>query len=133
MREDGADVIIVPEIADFLLAEYTQAGRTQISTGIVPVNELIVPEARTEIIRDTVPSIRLDAVTSSAFRLPRTRASEAIRSGIVSVDHIECMKPDAKLEEGAVIVMRGKGKAVLRSIGGESKKGRLWVVIEKDI
>ena len=133
VREDGADVIIVPEIADFLLAEYTQAGRTQISTRIVPVTELLVPEARTEVIRDTVPSVRLDTVASSAFRLPRTKASEAIRSGIVSVDHIECLKPDAGVAEGSVIVLRGKGKAVLRKIGEKSRKGRIRIEILKYI
>ena len=70
---------------------------------------------------------------SSAFRLSRAKAAEAIRGGIVSVDHIECLKPDMRVEEGSVIVLRGKGKTVLRSIGNESKKGRLWIVLEKYI
>lgn len=133
VRDDGADIIILPEIADFLLEEFIQAGRTHVSRELKPLSELILPEVRTQIIRDTVPSARLDTVIASAFRLPRSKASEAIRGGIVSVDHIECLKPDAKVEEGSVLVLRGKGKAVLKEIGGESKKGRIWVVIEKYI
>ena len=133
VRSDGADVIIVPEIADFLLSEYTQAGRTHITAKVVPLTELKVPEIRTEIIRDTVPSCRLDTVISSAFRLSRAKAAEAIRGGIVSVDHIECLKPDARVEEGSSLVLRGKGKAVLREVGGESKKGRIWIVIERHV
>ena len=54
---------------------------------------------------------------------------KGIRSGIVSVDHMECTKIDQRIDEGAVIVLRGKGKAVLQEIGGESKKGRIWVEI----
>ena len=98
-----------------------------------PLSELILPEVRTQIIKDTVPSARLDSIIASAFKLSRSKAAEAIRGGIVSVDHIECLKPDARVEEGAILVLRGRGKALLKEIGGESKKGRIWVVIEKYI
>lgn len=131
VRDDGADIIIVPDIADFLLEEYIQVGRTHVSRELKPLSELIIPEVRTQTIRDTIPSVRLDSVIASAFKLSRSKASEAIRGGIVSVDHIECLKPDARVEEGSILVLKGKGKAVLKEIGGESKKGRIWVVIEK--
>ena len=65
---------------------------------------MIVPEARCQIIKDTVSSLRLDSVISSAFRLSRSSAAEAIRSGLVSVDHAECLKTDAKVEEIAAEV-----------------------------
>lgn len=131
VRENGADIIILPEIADFLLQEYTHIGRTDITTEIVPAQELILPEQKTEFIRDTVPSARLDTIVSSAFKVSRAKAVEAIKAGLVSVDHIEVLKPDARVEEGVALVLKGKGKAVLREFGGESKKGRLWVTIER--
>ena len=133
VRDDGADIIIVPEIADFLLEEYVQVGRTHVSREVHPLSELILPEVRTQIIKDTVPSARLDSVIASAFKLSRSKAAEAIRGGIVSVDHIECLKPDARVEEGSILVLRGKGKALLKEVGGESKKGRTWIIIEKYI
>ena len=131
VRDDGADIIVMPEIADFLLQEYRQVGRTVVKTSRLPLEQLIIPEARTETIRDTVQSLRLDTVTASAFRMSRSKAAEAIRAGIVSVDHIECLKPDMKLEEGAILVLRGKGKAVLKEAGGESRKNRIWIRIER--
>lgn len=131
VRDDGADIIIMPEIADFLQREYSQVGRTVVKVSTVPIEELIIPDVRTEVIKDTVPSLRLDCVISSAFRISRAKAAEAIRAGIVSVDHIECLKTDFRLEEGAIMVLKGKGKAVLREVGGESKKNRVWIKIEK--
>ena len=131
VRDDGADVFIVPEIAEFLLREYRQAGNTAVKTEIVPVDEVIVPEARCEIIKDTVSSVRLDSVISSAFRMSRSTAAEAVRSGLVSVDHIECLKTDEKVEEGAVLVLKGKGKAILEEIGSGSKKNRIWLRIKR--
>ena len=68
---------------------------------------------------------------SSAFKVSRANAAEAIRRGIVSVNHLEVTKPDARVDEGSVLVLKGKGKAILREIGGESKKGRLWITIER--
>jgi len=133
VREDGADIIIVPEIAGFLLSEYHQAGRTDLKVSVAEVSELIVPDGRTELIRDTVSSLRLDSVVSSAFRLSRGKAAEAVKGGLVSVDHIECLKPDARLEEGSVLVLKGKGKAVLQEVGEGSRKGRLRIVIKKYI
>ena len=133
VRDDGADMIVMPEITDFLLQEYRQAGRTAVSVKRVPPEEILIPETRIEVIKDTVPSVRLDNVAASAFKISRSKAADAIRAGIVSVDHLECLKPDARLEEGAVLVLKGKGKAVLKEIGGESKKSRVWIKIERYI
>lgn len=131
VRPDGADIIVQPEIAGFLINEYREVGRTHVTVSGAETSDLIIPEAHTQIIRDTVPSARLDNIIAAAFKLSRSKAAEAIRGGIVSVDHIECLKPDARLEEGAVLVLRGKGKSILREIGGESKKGRIWIRIER--
>jgi len=131
VRPDGADVIITSSIADFLLHEFTKVGRCLITTKLVDLSDLIVPAPTLERIRDTVPSLRLDNIVSSAFRLSRKAAVEAIAAGLVSVNHIEANKPDAKVDEGASIVLRGKGKVVLALVGGESKKSRIWVEFDK--
>lgn len=133
VRPDGADIIIMPEIAEFLLREFRQVGRTNIRTQLVPIEQLSIPEMKTQTIRDTIPSARLDSVVASAFRLSRSKAAEAIRGGIVSLDHAECLKPDARVEEGQTLVLRGRGKAVIDEIGGESKKGRIWISIRRYI
>lgn len=133
VRPDGADVLIVPGIGDFLMNELHRIGPVEVKTEIVPADELIIPEERFEYIRDSVSSIRLDSVVSSAFRLSRGKAAEAIRRGLVSVDHAECVKPDAAVSEGSSIVLKGKGKAVLEEAGGESRKGRIRIVIKKFI
>lgn len=133
VRDDGADMIIVPEIGDYLMQEYCRVAHTEIITELLDVDELIIPEGRVKEITDTVSSVRLDSILSSAFGLSRTKAADAIRSGIVSVNHIESTKPDMKLDEGDVLVLKGKGKAVLTEFGGESKKGRIWIKINRYI
>ena len=133
VRPDGADVLILPGIGEFLVNELHRIGPVEVKTEIIPAEELKVPEVRFEIIRDSLSSIRLDSVVSSAFRISRSKAADAIRKGLVSMDHAECIKPDASVSEGSSIVLKGKGKAVLAETGGESRKGRIRIVIKRFI
>lgn len=129
----SADIVILRDIADYLLHEYMQVGRADVRCHIAPLAEIRMPQYRTELLRDTVPSLRLDNIIGAAFKLSRSNAVTAIKSGIVSIDHIEATKPDAKVAEGSVLVVKGRGKAVLKEVGGESKKGRIWIVVERYI
>lgn len=133
VRDKGADIIIVPGIEDFLLEELHRIGSVEVKTEAADVGDLIVPEGRFEYVKDSLSSVRLDSVVSSAFRISRGKAAEAIRKGLVSVDHAECLKPDAVVREGSSIVMKGKGKAILEETGGESRKGRIRIVLKRFI
>ena len=133
VRNDGADIVCLREIADFLLSEYSQVGRVEVKTAVCELSELRLPQGRTEKITDTVSSVRLDSVIASAFSLSRSNAQKAIKSGIVAVNHLETLKPDRILEEGDILTLKGKGKAALTSIGGSSKKGRIWIEINRYI
>ena len=116
-----------------MLEELHRIGPEEVKTEAVDVSDLIVPEGRFEYVRDSLSSIRLDSVVSSAFRISRGKAAEAIRKGLVSVDHAECLKPDAAVHKGSSIVMKGKGKAILEETGGESRKGRIRIILKRYI
>ena len=129
--ENGADIIVLEEVKDFILLNYSKAGRTTLTPEAVPLTELCIPESKTVMARDTVASLRLDNVISSAFQLSRAKAADAIRAGIVFVNSMQCEKPDMQVEEGAKLVLRGKGKAYLREVGGRTRKDRITITIEK--
>lgn len=127
VRPDGADIVIAEELSDFILFNYDKAGRTSLSVEILPIDQLYITEKRFRESEDTVASLRLDNVISSAFGISRSRAAEAIKKGIVFVNNIECLKVDKDVTEGDKLVLRGKGKAYLTEIGGISRKGRVYV------
>lgn len=131
VREDGADIIVLSDIAEFILSNYCKAGRTALSLSQHHISELIVPKIKRTRITDTVASLRLDSVTASAFGLARGKAAEAIGRGIVFVNHLEVTKPDFQVKEGDKITLRGKGKACLTEIGGRSRKDRVYITIER--
>lgn len=128
---DGADVLILRQMANFLLTNYTQAGRTALTCEIVPLSALRVPERHTEEIRESIASERLDNLLSAAFSVSRSEAADAIGHGLVFVNGIEQTKPDARLDPSDVLVLRGKGKAIFREISGTTRKGRLSVLFTR--
>ncbi|MEG0661680.1 MAG: YlmH/Sll1252 family protein [Anaerovoracaceae bacterium] len=131
VQEDGADIVILKEMGEFLLLHYDQAGRVPLKAELLPIAQLRVPVIRMEQVKDTVASLRLDNVIASAFSLSRAKAAEAIASGLVFVNKREQGKVDFKVNEGDELVLRGKGKVFLAEIAGRSRKDRVQIVIEQ--
>ena len=129
----SADIVAAPSLLDFFLREWTEAGRVKLSVSRIDREELRVPQVQVKTIRDTVSSLRLDAVVAAAFSMSRGRAAELIAAGRVNLEHVPCLKPDKPVGEGAVLTARGLGKARLTEVGGLSKKGRTGITIEKFI
>ncbi len=127
----SADIVILREMGEFLLANYDKAGRTSLSAEVLPIGSLRTGEVKIEEVRDTVASLRLDNLVASAFNLSRGKAQEAVQKGMVFLNSIECVKPDVTLEEGDKIVLRRAGKVILKSVSGRSKKDRICIVLSK--
>lgn len=131
VRDNGADIIVLREIVEFLMTNYAKAGRAQLSLEELSASDLIVDSKPRKVVSDTVASLRLDSIVASAFGLPRSKAQEAIKSGRVFVDSLEILKADYVVGEGNKITLRGKGKILLSEIGGKSRKDRQYVTYEK--
>lgn len=129
----SADIVAAPPLREFFLREWDQAGRVKLTVTEIGREALCVPQTQVKVIRDTVSSLRLDAVTATAFSMSRGRVAELIAAGKVSLDHVPCLKGDKPVGEGAVITARGLGKAKLAGVGGLSKKGRTGITVERYI
>ena len=127
----SADIVASPSLRDFFLREWAQAGRVRLTVAEIGREDLLVPVLQVKNIRDTVSSLRLDAVLSSAFSMSRGRAAELIAAGRVSLDHVPCVKGDKLVSEGSVLSVRGLGRAKLTEVGGLSRKGRTGITIER--
>ena len=133
VRDGGADIIIMKEIADFLLMNYEKAGRANLKLEIADITSLDTGTVNIEEKRDTVASLRLDNLISSVFGLSRGKAQESIKTGIVFVNSSQAQKPDMQLNEGDKLVLRGRGKAVLREIQGKTRKDRIYIIFDRYI
>lgn len=133
VAEHSCDCSLLPEVVPFLLQNWTQAGRSKLRVVQIPLDQITVPAVARKTIRDTVSSLRLDAVAASGFGTSRAKMAEAISSGRVMLNYLECTRPDHAVEEGDGIACRGLGKCRLVTVGGRSRKGRINITIDRYI
>lgn len=125
------DFFVTAEIAPYVQQSFSSAGRTKLRLAPIPLSEVRIPEPEVTVIRDTLASLRLDSVISSGFRIGRSLAAQYIASGRAAVDGLPCEKPDKPVSQGQKISVRGLGKLKLEAVNGQTKKGRISVVIHR--
>ena len=125
------DFFVTAEIAPYILQNFTSAGRTHLHLEAIPLAQVEIAEPEVKELRDTVASLRLDSIISSGFRIGRSLAAQYICAGKAAIDGLPCEKPDKAVTEGMKISVRGLGKIRLVSVGGNTKKGRISVVIHR--
>lgn len=86
-----------------------------------------------ETVTDTVASARLDCVVASLAKCSRKAAAELIESKLVALNGICADKAVKTVSSGDKITLRGKGKFVIDSIDGRTKKDRLILTAKKYI
>lgn len=127
----GAQIIVAAELGDYLAENFRHAGSVSINVKKASVFTLNGLKSETKNLKFTLSSPRLDNITAGIFGISRKDAAEAISRGKVFVNGREISKPDFTLKGGEKVVLRGKGKAIYNGISGESKKGKLYVNVDK--
>jgi len=127
------DFFVTQQMAPHILQSFLSAGRTKLQLSQILLQDASIPQPETKEIRDTVASTRLDSILSSGFRISRGLATQYIAAGKAAIDGLPCEKPDKTVPEGAKISLRGLGRIKLVSINGQTKKGRISVLIHRYI
>ena len=131
VNDASSQIVCLKDAAPIILSQFDQAGRYRLKLKEISLTDLTPAPAEVKLIHDTVAALRLDAVLASGFSLARGKAADAVTGGRVSVNHRECLKPDKPVEEGDVLTCRGLGKCVVKTVGGQSRKGRIIIEIER--
>ena len=120
-----AYVFALEPAAQLICRELFQAGHTELTTALLPLEEVPqFPQAEREVRSATVSSLRLDAVLAAMLRCSRGQAAELITAGRVEINHLPADKPHAPVYEQDVFTVRGKGRFRLTALPGKSKKDR---------
>ena len=131
VSKGSCDFFVTAEIATYILQNFTSAGRTKLRLSPIPLDAVQIAEPETKEIRDTLASLRLDSVISSGFRVGRSLAADYVNAGRCAINGLPCQKGDKLVSQGDKISVRGLGKIKLASVGGQTKKGRISVVIDR--
>ncbi len=128
VAEDHA-VAFCTESAKQLLMDIVRIGKVGVVTTEGIRGDL--PEPQFEVLDRTVSSLRLDCIVGACANTSRERSASLVKSGQVSADFSVCLNVSASVREGEIVSIRGFGRFRVSKIVGETKKGRIRVVIEK--
>ena len=131
--KSSCDFFVTAEIAPYILQNFTSAGRTHVHLEQISLTDVEIAEPEVKEIKDTVASLRLDGIVSSGFRIGRSLAAQYITAGKAAIDGLPCEKPDKPIAEGMKISVRGLGKIKIHAVNGQTKKGRISVIIHRYI
>lgn len=131
VRDYGFDVVTNGEIDDYLMLSELNIKRVPMRVKEIAVEDWSAPKRQLKKISLLVQQIRCDAIIAKAFNLSRNQAVEAIKAGLVQVNHRTQINPSKLCEIGQVVAVRGYGKFTIESIDGMSKKGKIRLTIGK--
>lgn len=130
--EGRAIVFVIKDIAEFVITQTEKIGRVGVTAELGYTGQLPKQSALAEF-TDTIASARLDCVVSSVASLSRGAAAEKITAGLVCVNSVVCEKITHNVNNGDIITVRGKGKFILSSIDGKTRKNRVILQYKKYI
>ncbi len=130
VKDNAAYIFVMKKIADYICENLTRVKHTVITTEVVTD----VPEGqlyKTESISIPVSSLRLDCLIAGIYNLSRSQVVEIFSAQKVFVNGRLIENTSHTPKENDIISVRGLGRFIFASTGGTSKKGRLYVNLEK--
>ncbi len=132
--DKGADILLMPEILKFLITNIpslTRFSKSEINQ--ISLENLKKIEIKTQSIKITVASMRLDNIVSELAKCSRGKANELLAQETVLLNHEIVEKSSKEVKENDIVTIRRKGRFIIKNIVGNSRKGRLFIEVEKFI
>jgi len=139
-REKVGDVIVTPQgcqlvvdrsVADFITRNLAKVSRCGVKAEKIPAQDIQFPDETVKEIVATVPSLRLDAVAAAGFGVSRSKMAGQITAERVRVNWLAVTDCSYPIKEGDKISIRGRGRVAVKNIRGETKKGRILLVLKR--
>ncbi len=110
LGERGAQMIVVPELVEFLEMSLVQVRSVPVKTKAITWSELRVREPKKKEMTTVEASMRLDAVASAGFGMSRSKMADMITAGDVRVNWKTISQSSHTLKSGDLVAIRGKGR-----------------------
>ncbi|AFZ02427.1 photosystem II S4 domain protein [Calothrix sp. PCC 6303] len=130
LGERGAQVIVVPELVEFLEMSLQQVRSVPVKTRRIDISELKIREPKKKEMTTVEASLRLDAIASAGFGMSRSKMVDLIDGGDVRVNWKDTSQASFQLKTGDLVAVRGKGRLEVGEIA-VTKKDRYRVQLTR--
>ncbi|MEG0378046.1 MAG: YlmH/Sll1252 family protein [Eubacterium sp.] len=133
VSDDRVQVIFIERLRDFMMINFVKVKGRTIKPKILEPDAFECFDVKFKEMDLVVASDRLDGIINKIWGFSRQDSITYIKQRRVRVNYEEVNKNDYRVKAGDIIALRGKGKAVVVSIGGLTKKGNLRLEVNKYI
>ncbi|GHU81525.1 RNA-binding cell division protein [Clostridia bacterium] len=131
LTENGKAVTFVKnEIKDYIITQVDKIGAVRV-TVTEAGNENFTKTQLFDEFSCTVASLRLDGIVAAITKQSREKSVGLIECGLVAVNAVVVYSPSSAIKVNSKISVRGKGKFIISEVCGETKKGRLRLIIKE--
>lgn len=131
VTEKGCQVMVVKEVVPYLMANLTKVHKVGVEVREISPEELAIPEQKVKEIKATVASLRLDAVSAVGFGTSRSRIAREILAEKLNLNWHPCSNLAAAVQPGDMLSMRGRGRVEVAEVKGNTKSGRISIVLRR--
>ena len=128
VEEDAAYLFCLERMTDFIRDNLIRIRHTSVYVEQVEAENFHY-EPKYKEVSGTVASVRLDKLLALAFNASRSSLTGLIEGGKVFVNGKLVTSNGYEPKEGDLISVRGMGRFRFRETGGQSKKGREYVIL----
>ena len=130
IKEKEAYVYCLSHISDFISDNLKSVRHTHVKVTIYNDDiDIIKPELKD--IEIIAASPRIDAVVASITKMSRSQCLELFSSKKIYVNGLCMENKSSQLKEGDILVIRGFGKFIYNGAGNETRKGRVYIKLQK--
>jgi RNA-binding protein YlmH len=128
LKDNTAYAFCLGQISGYIIDNLTRIKHTTVSAKSIPSlpdNARVQPTEQ----EFFVPSLRLDALVSKAYRLSRSETSKLFEQGKVFVNSRLVQSTSYTLKENDIVSVRGFGRLVFNAVVRTTKKDRLVISV----
>ena len=131
--EKEAYFLVTNDIASYVKNNFDKVSNVGVKLKEVSLDEVVTIDPVFKEIVFSVSGLRLDSVVSGSINESREKSNLLVKSGVVLLNYLVCEIPSKEVREGDIFSIKGYGKYVLKEIGGESRRGKIFVKVNKYI
>jgi RNA-binding protein YlmH len=131
VKTDAVYLFVKDSVAPYLINSLSRVGKSPVNAEVTELPEDFSADRAYERVTLTLASLRADAITAALTGVSREEAKTMVHQGLFTRNYLLLGDPECRLAEGDVFSLRGKGRYRLAEIAGQTKKGRLKIVLQK--
>lgn len=131
MGSAQAGIVTDKKMADYLIDNLTKIKHTGVECKLADLESIPAKEEKFKELRATVASLRVDSIAAAGYGVSRSKAASDIEADKLKLNWQPVKNASQNVKEGDTLSLRGRGRLEVAEVRGQTKKGRIGVLLKR--